>query len=106
MSERKTPILLRKGPMSGRIEAIYRYSRKIVRGRDVIVAHGKQDVTADFDVLLLQELIPDAESSIVAELDGAARGIALNEEERAVVRDFRERLVVVIDRHNARSADG
>lgn len=99
MSERKTPILLRKGPLSGTIQAIYRYTHQ---PNGVIRATGKQDVQADFDHLLLDELIPDSKSSIVAELDGAARGLELNETEREVIREFRERLIVVIERHNAR----
>lgn len=101
MSERKTPILLRRGPMSGEIQAIYRYTWD--RKRDRITAHGKQSVQADFDVLMLEALL-DPDSPDIAELlDSAAKGIKLTAPERKQVRAFRERLVAIIERHNARS---
>lgn len=102
MTPRKTPILLRRGPMSGRIEALTRYTHKKVHGRDVIEAHDKYDVSADFDALVLEELIPEPESSIIAELDGAARGMELTHHERLAISDFRERLIGIIKRHNDR----
>lgn len=103
MAERKTPILLRPGGLTGGCWALYRYSRKTIRGREVIEcgSGGKQDVTADFDRMLLHELMPDAGCSIVAELDGAAQGMELDDDERKVIREFRERLITIIERHNA-----
>lgn len=102
---RKTPILLRRGPLSGRVEALTRYSYKRVRGREVLEAHEKHDVSRDFDALVLEELIPDPKDSIISELDGAARGFELAEPERKVIADFRERLVALVERHNARVED-
>lgn len=103
---RKNPILLRRGPLSGRIEALTNYRKVTVGDRagmiHVVGNDGKHDVSSDFDTLLLEELIPDPKSTIMAELDGAARGMELNEEERQVIQDFRDRLEAVINRHNAR----
>lgn len=102
MTRRKTPILLRRGPVSGAINALTRYTYKTVRGREVLEAHEKYDVSSDFDTLMLEELMPDKDDSIIAELDGAAKGEDLTEDERKVIADFRERLIIVIERHNAR----
>lgn len=102
MSERKTPILLRRGGLTGDVYAIYRYTRKTVRGRDVIDAHAKQPVTADFDALVCMELLDDGAEDIIGILDGVADGKLLNEGERGQVREFRERLRVLVERHNAR----
>lgn len=104
MSARKTPILLRRGPLSGNVMALHRYTRKTVRGRDVIDAglNGKQDVSHDFDALMLEELIDDGAEHIVAILDGVADGEPITDEQRAEVRVLRERLKVVIERHNER----
>jgi hypothetical protein len=99
MTKRRTPILLRRAPMSGEVVVVHQYStnkKGYVRAHD----DGKQSVQHEFDHLLLEELIPDPKSDIVATLDGAALGIGLNESERAEIRDFRERLINVITRHN------
>jgi hypothetical protein len=101
MSTRKTPVLLRRGPMSGIVQAITNY-RSSKEGYIKVVGDGKHDVQSDFDTLLLEELIPDPQSTIMAELDGAARGMKLNEHERQIIAEFRKRLVTVIERHNAR----
>lgn len=105
MAPRKTPILLRLGPVSGRIQALTRYSYKKIRGREVLEAHtdGKYDVTNDFHALVLEILIPDPESDLMAALDGAAQGEELNEAERKEIRDFRERMVKIIEAHNERA---
>lgn len=105
MSERKTPILLRPAAMSGGVHALYRYRHKrLANGRDVIEAsyNGKQDVTADFDVLVLKTLLDPDSPNIVGILDGVADGETLTDAERAEVRAFRERLKALIVRHNAR----
>lgn len=103
MSPRKTPILLRRAPVSGEIMALYRYTRKTVRGRDVIDAgfDGKQSVSGDFYVLACQELLDPDAPDIVGILDGVADGQALTDEERIQVRAFRERLKAMVERHNA-----
>jgi hypothetical protein len=102
MTERKTPILLRRGPFSGEVYAIYRYRRKVVRGRDVIDAQAKQAITADYDALVLMELVDDGAEDIVGILDGVADGKMLTEDERVQVRTFRERLRALVERHNVR----
>lgn len=73
VSERKTPILLRPGGLSGEVYALYRYTRKTLEnGRTVLDATGKQSVQADFDALLLEILIVDDTPDIVGILDGVA----------------------------------
>lgn len=103
MSARKTPILLRRAPLTGEIMALYRYARKTVRGMDVIDAgfDGKQSVSSDFYVLACQELLDPDAPDIVGILDGVADGETLTDGERAQVRAFRERLKVMVERHNA-----
>lgn len=52
MADRKTPVLLREGPLSKRIYAVTRYTRKTLdNGREVINAQTKHDVTEDFEAL-------------------------------------------------------
>lgn len=104
---RKTPILLRRGPMSGAVVAVHRYTRTSVNGRDIVKAalDGKQDVTADFDALCLDELFGEDAPDIVGVLDGAADGETLAEDERRQVRAFRERLRAMAERHNARQEE-
>jgi hypothetical protein len=99
MSERKTPVLLRRGPISGNINALLRY-REVEDG--VLHVASKHDVTADYTALMLEELLDPDSPDIAAILDGVADGEELTEEQRTQVRSFRERLVVVIERHNTR----
>jgi hypothetical protein len=102
---RKTPILLRRGPMTGSVYAIHRYGHATLsNGREVIKAaiDGKQDITADFDALMLEELIDPDAPDIVGILDGVADGESLTDDERGQVRAFRERLAAACERHNAR----
>jgi hypothetical protein len=98
------PILLRRGPLSGRVMAVYRYTREQVGNREILRAHfeGKQDVSSDFDALVLEELVDDGADDIVGILDGAADGEVLTDEECVQVRVLRERLKAMIERHNAR----
>jgi hypothetical protein len=81
--------------------ALHRYSRK----GDILEAatDGKQDVSHDFDALMLEELIDNGADDIVGILDGVADGESLTDEERTQVRCLRERLKTAIERHNARS---
>lgn len=102
MSERKTPVPLRRGPLSGDVMALLRYTYKTVRGRDVIDTSSKQNVTADFDALLLEGLLDPDAKDIASILDAVADGQLLTADEKAQVRAFRERLVVFIERHNTR----
>jgi hypothetical protein len=100
MSERKTPILLRRGPLSGEVMVIHRYTK--ARGGEIIKAalDGKQSVQADYDALVLTELLDPDAPDMVSILDGVADGESLTDEERAQVRAFRERLKVMVLRHN------
>lgn len=106
MSERKTPVLLRRGPVSGNVMALLSYRYKpVVRGREVhevLEASSKQDVTADFTALMLEELLDPDAPDIVGILDGVANGQLLTADEKAQVRAFRERLAAACERHNER----
>jgi len=101
---RKTPILLRPSPLTGSVMALHRYTRREVHGRELLQAavDGKQDVTSDFDAIVLETLLDPDSPDIVGILDGIADGEAINAEEQAQVRAFRERLKALIERHNAR----
>jgi hypothetical protein len=103
---RKTPILLRPSPLTGSVMALHRYTRKKIHGRDVLDSgvDGKQDVTADFDAIVLESLLDPDSPDIVGILDGVADGETLTDAERAQVRGFRERLKKIVERHNERVA--
>jgi hypothetical protein len=108
MSARKTPVLLREGPLTGTIWALLRYRER--DGRTEVIGDGRQDVTADFDALACELLLDgDGENrsgtdysspDIAAILDGVADGEAITLAECKQVRGFRERLVALIERHN------
>lgn len=117
MAARKTPVLLRRGPVSGNIQALTRYTRRVEAGtikgkkREILRAatDGKHDVTADFDALVLENLLDGdgaahnawpASPDIIAILDGVADDDVITAEQRAQVRGFRERLKLQIERHN------
>jgi hypothetical protein len=107
MSERKTPILLRRGPVSGQVMALYRYTRKTVRGREVLDAgmNGKQSVHEDFETLALEWLMNDGAEDIVAILDGASQERwtpDFTDAERAQVRVLHDRIKAACERHNER----
>lgn len=91
--------------MTGRVMALTRYSYKKVRGSEVLEAHtdGKYDVHDDFEEVLLETLMPDPKSDLMAALDGAARGMTLNKSERKEIKEFRERMVKIIEAHNERA---
>jgi hypothetical protein len=112
---RKTPVPLRRAPLSGRINALTNYTRT-GDGPITVRGDGKHDVTAGFYALTLEELLDgvghaehDASQptpDIVAILDGAADGDELTDEHRAQIRSFRERLARIVEDHNARIASG
>jgi hypothetical protein len=104
MAARKTPILLRRSPLTQQVVALHRYTRKIVRGCEVLDTgmDGKQDVTTDFETLALMWLMDDGAENIVSILDGVADGQPLTVEERAEVRVLRERIREACERHNDR----
>lgn len=115
---RKNPVLLRRAPLSGRVNVLTNYRRGGEGERDTItvVGDGKHDVTAAFYAIALEELLDgkghaehiasQPSPDIVSILDGAADGEDLTGEQRAQVRSFRERLALVVSDHNARLESG
>lgn len=88
---RKTPILLREGPLSGEVMAITRYSRRTLRGgREILEAHEKHSVHHDFLGVMLERLCGD-DNGIQPLLVKAARGEELSDEERERIGDFADR---------------
>ena len=118
MSARKTPVLLRRAPLSGRINVLTNYVRGEAPGGQTMIevrGDGKHDVTAAFYAILLEELLDgeghegvagEAASSLIAILDGAADGEQLSKRDRNELRAFRERMVEIVDDHNARLEAG
>lgn len=102
MSARKTPVLLRRSPVTGDVMALLRYTITETAHGDLLRSSSKQDVTADFTALMLEELIDPDARDIVAILDGVADGEPIADEQRAQVRAFRERLAAACIRHNER----
>lgn len=107
MSVRKTPVLLRRGPVSGDVIALLRYTYTQTPRGEVLEASSKENVTADFTALMLEELIGSDAPNIVGILDGIAAvsesgAYPLTDDERAQVRAFRERLKLAVERHNER----
>ena len=103
MAERKTPILLRRGPISGCVYAMHRYVRKVVGDTEIIDAglHGKQDVSSDFDALVLMELLDGAPNGVPL-LERCAQGFAVGSAGQVELTRLHRNLVAVVDRHNAR----
>lgn len=102
MTRRETPILLRRGPLSRRVEALTNY-RYINGGQTLkVLGDSKHDVSGDFDAIMLEELFADDAPDIVGILDGVADGQLLMADEKAQVRAFRERFKAIVERHNAR----
>lgn len=97
---RKTPILLRRGPISGNIHALLRYKLTA----DVLVAYEKQDVSFDFYHLALEEMFgaDDECPDIIGILDGVADGEVLNDREKAQVRRFHDHFRAMVVKHNER----
>lgn len=114
MSRRKTPVLLRRAPLSGRINALTSYRRP--GDAITVVGDGKHDVTASFYAIVLEELLDgkghaehDATQpapDIISILDGVADGDPISDEQRKQVRAFRERLRAIALDHNARIESG
>lgn len=111
---RKTPVLLRRAPLSGDINVLTNYSRN-GDGPIKVRGDGKHDVSAAFYALLTQELLDgechtdvagESSPDIIAILDGAADGDQLSDDQRAQVRSFRERLREIVEDHNARIESG
>lgn len=97
---RKCPVLLRRGPVSGRIHALRRYTLK----DDILTAQDKDDVTSDFYHLMMEDLFgkPEDCPDIISILDGVADGYVLRGEEAAQVRVFRDRFAALVTAHNER----
>jgi len=88
MSERKNPILLRRGPISGRVEVITRYTEK----DGVVRAQTKHDVSDDFRALMLLTLMPPGCADLQPIMVRAAKGEELSEAEAESLGDFADRL--------------
>lgn len=113
MSKRKTPVLLRRAPMSGGVNALtnYRRSGDMLR----VVGDGKHDVTAGFYAIMLEELMDGKGTSsgydkpspnIIAILDRAREGEVLFGADREELRSFLGRLRTIVVDHNERSENG
>jgi len=101
MTARKTPVLLRRAPLSGDINVLTRYTRP--KGRPDLIqttTGGKHDVTADFDALVGELLLDPDSPDIIGILDGVGNGELLTGAEKQQVRSFRYRLKILLDRHN------
>lgn len=111
---RKTPILLRVGPLTNEVYAVHDYTMVKRPGLDPMVqvkGNGKQSVQADYDALVLTELIGEHAPDIMEILDGAMKGYytlenPMPESEVLQVRAFRQKLEAMIERHNARHPEG
>jgi hypothetical protein len=104
---RKTPILLRRAPLSGRINVLTNYRKSSGTGRPLtVVGDGKHDVTAAFYALLLEELLDPDSADIVSILDGVADRHKITLAEAAQVRAFRNRLASIVTAHNERIETG
>ncbi len=104
MSARKTPLLLRRSPLTGEVHALTAYTQAggVLRAR----LNGKHDVTADFGALVCELLLDDASEALpildrlsLLEEPGEAPGLTLPEQME--LRSFFEALRRVAERHNA-----
>lgn len=120
MSARRVLILLRRAPFSGEVVAIHRY--RMVRGVVRVSDGGKQDITADFNDLMLETLFEssgglDADGvedvgspDIIKALDYAV-SLMLEQQSRdpealdlaSQTDAFRKRLIKIVEEHNSRS---
>jgi hypothetical protein len=104
----KHPVLLREGPMSGEVHAIRRYTRKQVRGQEVINAIDKDVVTSDFEHVMLARLFGDdtgMQPLLGKAMDAAYGAGGITKEENNRIVEFLARLEDAINRTNA-SGDG
>lgn len=100
----KNPILLRQGPLSGEVHAIRRYTRKQVRGREVINAIDKDVVTLDFNAVMLQRLFGDdndLQPLLGKAMEGAYEAGAITKDERNRIVPLLTRLEEAIEQVNA-----
>lgn len=108
MARRKTPILLRRAPLSGRVMALTNY-RFVDDGKTLsVVGDGKHDVTNDFEELVLQLLMDECEDlvpilEVAAGLNEGCSYEKLTDDERAQIGRLWERVKALVDRHNERA---
>lgn len=88
-------VLLRQGPVSGKIYALTSY-----KSLDSLNEAKRSDVTADFDALVCEILFEPDSHKIIEQLDGASKGYVLLPGEREEIEKFRTRLVAIVERHN------
>lgn len=99
----KKRVLLRRGPVTGGVNALTNYSYKMHGTKEILRAasNGKHDVTADFDALVCEFLLDPDCGDIIEQLDGAVRcPDALSKANREEIGRFRIKLMAIIKRHN------
>lgn len=102
MSQRKHPVVLRKGPVSDAVYVLTNY-RPMNDGKVLkVIGDGKHDVSADYDSMVLEEFIDYGADNIVGILDGVYQGETLSPDDLEEVRILHDRLVNLIERHNER----
>jgi hypothetical protein len=105
VSARKNPVLLRRSPLSGGVNALTNY-RRVAHPNDPesyilhAATNGKHDVTADFDALVLEALLDPDSPDIVEILEGCLLGEVLTGVEEKELRAFLDNLIALIERHN------
>jgi hypothetical protein len=98
---RSTPVLLRRGPLTGSINVLTNY-RYVNGGATIHVAtNGKHDVTGDFDALVCEFLLDPAPDALPL-LDQLSddEDFMLGQEQRDELRRFYDALRAIVDRHN------
>lgn len=97
------PIRLTRGPISGSTFAVRQYRE---REDGVIVTgtgqYARTDVSAEYDALFLTDLLGDPECSVLGALADAAEGRRLDQENRDDLKAMNNRIVAIVERHNAR----
>lgn len=101
MSARKTPVLLRRTPLSGGVAALTRYTYKNDGRVLQAAADGKHDVTADFDALVCEMLLDDAPDTLPILQTFVEGGTEFTTEDRLQIGEFYDALVRIVRRHNA-----
>src|ERR1035438_2903780 len=101
---RKTPILLRKSPLTERIQVITNYKMETrpsgVEMVKVIGNDGKHDVTADFDALVLEALLDDDANDALCTIDALCDSETCDDAQLGRLRIFHGRFAELVERHN------
>lgn len=100
---RKTPVLLRKSPLTNTIQAITRYTMsQRPNGREMVkvIGDGKHDVTADFDAIVLETLLGDDAGDALCTIDALCDGETCDDAQLGRLRIFHGRFAELVERHN------